>query len=215
MKIFSSKLCIQVKAFSLVEILVVLGLFSSISTLSLGALFNAQAINAKVQETQGILDNITLSYQTISRDIRFGSEFFCDTTVTPGTVPLLRKDCQYSSMTGGGTILVFKPADAAHENDRVMYYIKNGILYKDEYPFVGATSTLQMTANEVTITALTFFVEGAQTSSGLSDVGGASDYKQPLVTMLISGVTKPARSTVTPVTFNLQTTISVRQIDNK
>ena len=68
----------QIKAFSLVEILVVLGLFSSIATLSLGALFNAQAINAHLQATQAILDNINLSSQTITRDIRFGSLFHCN-----------------------------------------------------------------------------------------------------------------------------------------
>lgn len=215
MKRIFLKLYRGMPAFSLVEILVVLGLFSSISTLSLGALFNAQAINAKVQETQAILDNITLSYQTISRDIRFGSEFYCGTTIVPGVVPTQRKDCQYSNATGGGSVLVFKPSDAENDGDRVAYYLSNGVLYKDEYPFGGAVTTLQMTANEVTVTSLTFYVEGAQTSDGSNDVSGASDYKQPLVTLLIAGVTKPARSTVSPATFNLQTTISARQIDNK
>ena len=63
------------KAFTLVEMLVVVGLFSSIATLSLGALFNAQTINGNLQKTQAILDNINLSIQTMTRDIRFGSDF--------------------------------------------------------------------------------------------------------------------------------------------
>ena len=67
--------------FSLVEILVVLGLFSSIATLALGSLFNAQSLNGRLQETQAILDNINLSMQTITRDIRFGSEFYATTSV--------------------------------------------------------------------------------------------------------------------------------------
>jgi type II secretory pathway pseudopilin PulG len=59
-----------VQGYSLVEILMVLGLFSGIATLSLGALFNAQSVNTKLLETQTILDNMNLSLQTVRRAMR-------------------------------------------------------------------------------------------------------------------------------------------------
>jgi type II secretory pathway pseudopilin PulG len=208
---------IKIKAFSLVEILVVLGLFSSISTLVLGALFNAQAINGRLQETQAILDNVNLSTQTVTRDIRFGSDFYCATNVPTGavTVPVTRKSCSYTDGVGGG-VLIFRPADATTVNDRVVYYVTNGVLYKDEYRN-GVASILQMTADDVVIETIKFYVDGAYTSDPLDteNEGGASDYKQPIVTLLISGIAKSSNSNRTPVSFSIQTHVSSRELDNK
>jgi prepilin-type N-terminal cleavage/methylation domain-containing protein len=207
-----------VQGFTLIELLVVLGLFSGIATISLGALFNAQSINARLQESQAILDNVNLSTQTIARDIRFGSEFYCTTSLplTSVLVPTIRKSCPYGvGLTGGGTVLIFRPAETSTSTDRVAYYLKNGVLYREDYPRNAASSTLQMTSNEVTIKSITFFVDGAQKSDGSNDDAGASDYKQPLISILISGDTKPTMSSVKPVTFNIQTSVSAREIDNK
>ncbi len=202
----------KIEGFTLVEILVVLGLFSSIATLSLGALFNAQSVNARLQETQAILDNINLSSQTIIRDIRFGSNFYC-TEQLPVVIPTVRKNCVFG--TSRGSVLIFKSSEASDELDRVAYYVKDGVLYKDIYPNVGAKTVLQMTSDDVSISSFTFNVDGAQTSTGLDDDGNAIDYRQPLITMYLSGVTKPAKASTPPATFDVQTTISAREIDNK
>ena len=209
----------NVQGYSLVEILVVLGLFSSISTLSLGALFNAQSVNARLQETQTILDNMNLSTQTVTRDIRFGSDFHCEVTTPMGsissipTVPTNRKNCAPGSPQG--TVLILKPSDATNDSDRIAYYVSNGVLYKDVYPYLGTTTVLQMTSDDIYITSLKFYVDGANTSDGSNDDLGLTDYKQPLISMFLSGVTRPARSTTPPATFDIQTAISAREVDNK
>lgn len=201
------------RGFTLVELLVVLGLFSMISVLSLGALFNAQKINGRLQETQSIIDNINLSTQTITRDVRFGSEFYCDTTL-PATVPTVRRNCVYGVGVAAGKALIFRPSESTDYRDRVAYYVSNGILFKDEYPFGKASSTLQMTSDDVTITNLAFYVDGAQSSDGSVDFGGVTDLKQPIVTLLLSGKTNPA-SGGTSISFSVQTSISARDVDNK
>ena len=201
--------------FSLVEILVVLGLFSSISTLVLGALFNAQAINGRLQETQSILDNVNLSMQVVTRDIRFGSEFYCATSLPNESTPApsVRKSCAL----GGdrGTVIFFKPSDATNPLDRVAYSIAGGVLYKNEYRFGQARERLQMTASDVIIDSLTYYVDGANTSNGSNDEGGLSDFEQPLITILISGRSVSVSSARTPVTFSIQTSVSVRELDNQ
>lgn len=206
----------KIPGYSLVEILVVLGLFSSISTLSLGALFNAQSVNARLQETQIILDNMNLSSQTITRDIRFGSEFYCATALplTPSVVPTVRKNCTAKN-SSGGTVLIFKPSDSTNDLDRVAYYVKNGILYKDLYPYLGTTSVQQMTSDDITMSSFIFYVDGAQTSTGSNDDANAIDYKQPFITLVISGITRPAKASTPPSTFDIQTSISPRELDNK
>lgn len=211
---------VAVSAFSLVEMLVVLGLFSSIATLSLGALFNAQSINAHLQETQSILDNINLSIQTITRDIRFGSEFYGTSTIptNPSLVPVVRRNCEFGNGTNLGCgVLIFKSADAVDDLDRTAIYVSNGVLYKTDFPRGGIPVTLQMTTSDIIIStsSLVFYVEGAQTSGGTNDENGAIDYKQPLVTFLISGRTKPSKSSNPSVSFSLQTQVSAREPDNK
>ena len=209
----------KLRAFSLVEILVVLGLFSGITTLALGALFNAQTINGHLQETQSILDNVNLSLQTITREIRYGTEFYCSTVTPTSTVPLpsVRKNCAYGAdgSGGGGIALFFKPADVENDRDRIAYYVKNGTLYEDEYTYGEATTTFQLTTNDVLVKSLTFYVDGAQTSDGSNDDAGATDKEQPLITLLISGQTKSAKTNVPSTPFDIQTTISSRDIDNK
>ncbi len=206
---------IKCKGYSIVEILVVLGLFSSIATLSLGALFNAQSVNARLQETQAILDNMNLSSQTVTREIRFGSDFYCaaDLPTTRQTVPSVRKNCLPGSAPG--KVLIFKPSDAVNDLDRVAYYVSGGILYKDVYPYLGTTTVLQMTSDDVNVTNFSFYLDGANTSTGSSDDANAIDYKQPMVTIFLSGITRPAKASTPPATFDIQTVVSAREIDNK
>lgn len=209
------KLLKKIKGYSLVEILVVLGLFSSIATLSLGALFNAQSVNARLQETQAILDNINLSTQTVTREIRFGSDFYCAASLPQfqQSVPTVRKNCDENGAPG--TVLIFQPSDAENELDRVAYYVSNGVLYKDIYPYNGTTTILQMTSDDVNITSFRMYVTGANTSTGSNDDANAIDYAQPLVKVFISGVTRPAKASTPPATFDIETAISAREIDNK
>lgn len=205
----------SIQAFSLVEILVVLGLFSSISTLVLGALFNAQAINGRLQQTQAILDNVNLSTQTVTRDIRFGTDFYCTTTVPAGVyaVPTVRKSCSYENGVAG-KVLIFRPSNATANLDRVAYYVSSGVLYKNEY-FSGVASTIQMTADDVVVEAVNFYVDGANTSDGTSDEGNVSDFRQPIITFIISGRAKSYNSTRAPISFSLQTHVSSRALDNR
>ncbi len=204
------------KGFSLVEILTVLGLFSGIATLSLGALFNTQAVNKRLAENQAILDNANLSTQTITRDIRFGKEFYATSSlpVSMAVVPTMRKNCVY----GGAdlcTILIFQPGDASSTLDRVAYYVANGTLYKDSYPYGEASTTEQMTSDDVTINSLLFYVDGAQTSDGSNDVSSATDYTQPRITIFMTGVTNSRSQTVTPVSFYFETQVSPRELDTR
>lgn len=201
----------SISGLSLVEILVVLGLFSGIATISLATLFNTQAINVKLLQSQSILDNVNLSLQTIVREMRYGSDFYC-TSALEATAPTLRKGCPRN--LGGGTVLYFLPTDAVDEKDRAAYFVSNGILYKREILFSGASTTYQMTSEDIYITHLRFFVEGANTAAGTQDVGGAIDYAQPLISLFLSGTAKATNRDDSPVPFSVQTQISTRLLDN-
>ena len=189
----------QIRGFTLVEILVVLGVFSSVMVIAAGALLTTQSINTKLKESQSVLDNVNLSVELMARDIRYGSEFHCGVstftgaTLNPTASSTLRKNCSF--VRQGGTMLIFKPYNAATSTDRVAYYLDSGsILYKDEYTDEGnATTTYQVTTDNVTIKSLVFYVSGANTSAGVGrDVFNAHDYEQPIVSFTIFGETEPS-----------------------
>jgi len=195
-----------VRGFTLVELLVVLALFTTVITIATGALFSAQAINTKLQQTQIILDGVNLATEQMVRDIRYGSIFYCAASI-PGSIPD-RQNCAYPN---GNTVLMFKPPTGLtannSSNDRVVYYLSNGMVYRREYPEGVAGTAVQITSSDVTIDKLLFYVKGAQSTS-------ASEYIQPVVTLVISGVTKPVQEYITPVRFSVETTISTRKLDN-
>lgn len=204
-----------VRGFTLVELLVTMAIFLTIITIATGALFSAQAVNVRLEQTQLILDEVNLSTEVMVRDIRYGTTFYCD-TVLPDVPPTMRKSCTYPT---GGTVLVFRPAtqltgSTNRLNDRVAYYISNGALYRKEYPSGGDVKTSQLTSSDIIISNLAFYVTGAQSVSGSNDYGSQSDINQPLVTIVISGTTVPPKANAVPVSFSVQTTASSREIDN-
>lgn len=198
------------RGFTLIELLVTFALFTTIITIATGALFSAQAINVRLEQTQTIFDGVHLSLETMSRDIRYGTDFYCDTTV-PAVVPLVRHDCSYAD--GGGTVLIFKPTATLSSSDRVAYYIQDGGLYKNEYSNSILVDTYRITPVDAVIDSLAFYVRGAQSSSGLQDVANAVDYEQPLITVSLSGATNPTRPNTPPVRFSVQTSVSTRGVD--
>lgn len=202
------------KGFTLVEILVVLGLFSFIMTLATGVLYTTQAVNVKLQETQSVLDNVNLSIETIARDIRYGSDFHCGTQLLNETEIELRKNCSFESH--GGNILFFRPS-GGDVDDRVAYYASTtsygNVILRDEY-IGGATSTYQITSNDVDIKSLVYYVVGANTaSSSGTDVNDEHDFEQPLVTLTISGQTIPIETSASSTSFHMQSSISARELD--
>lgn len=206
------------QGFTLVEILVVLGLFSFIMTLATVSLVTTQSVSIKLQDTQSMMDNMNLSVESIARDIRYGSTFHCSSIVEDNTF-LDRKNCKLSE--SGGRVLFLKPFGASSDNDRDAYYatstVNGNVIFKDEYRN-GATTTYQVTANEVDIKSLVFYVTGASSTPPVDFVGDTSiyDYDQPLVTIIISGETRSLNLTkhASSTKFILETSVSSRTLDN-
>lgn len=209
------------EGFTLVEMLVVLGLFSYIMTLATSVLYSTQAVNVKLQETQSVLDNVNVSFETIVRDIRYGSDFHCMSTM-PGagdTSYLQRGNCSYNSVgeNHGGKILFLKPIDAVDNDDRVAYYATTTttgmVIQKDEYFTGKPKASYQVTADDVRIKSLLFYVAGASSTALTSGVAGTEDYMQPLITIVVSGETVPMKGGATTTPFVVQTSVSSRVLD--
>lgn len=217
-----------VPGFTLVEMLVVLGLFSFIMTLATSVLYSTQAVNVKLQETQAVLDNVNVSVEVMARDIRYGSDFRCANTVFDPEY-LQRNNCSYENVGEGhgGKVIFLKPIDAADKDDRVAYYATttvttmgtSTVIQKDEI-FVGKPrSSYQITADDVKIKTLMFYVVGASSTTFMKDgsnvdIPNTNDYVQPLIIVSATGETVPSKDGATTTPFVVQTSIASRVLDN-
>ena len=215
------------RGFTLVEMLIVLGLFSFMMTLATSVLYSTQAINVKIQETQSILDNVNIAIDTMSREIRYGTDFRASNSIED-TNFLRRKSSRYDT-THGGKVLFFKPQDSENDDDRVAYYASTtpygNVILKDEYTNGVRTRRYEITSNDVKIKSLIFYVNGANTSI-VSDPNnepngiGDEDHIQPLITMTLSGETisstfnaSNTSQKASTTKFIIQSSVSARTLD--
>ena len=110
---------------------------------------------------------------------------------TSGTVPVTSVPAVFSFAPFG--------SNPAQQSSRWVYTFSNGVLYRSTD---GGTSQIPITAPEVTINSLVFYVVGTQ----------RREVTQPKVVMVIQG-TAGAQKTKTKTSFYIQSTAVQRSLD--
>jgi prepilin-type N-terminal cleavage/methylation domain-containing protein len=174
------------KGFSLVELLVAIGVFSFIMTISAGAYLVMIQINQRAQATALVADTLSFVFENMTREIRTGLNYGCPTAPTNCT-----DGTTFSFTNTTGQNIVYTRVAPAGQNG----YITEAI---DTDP------PLRLTDSSINITSLKFTLVGA-------GVPGSGDYVQPYVQMFVSGVANagPGQS----LSFSLQTSATMRGID--
>ncbi len=200
------------KGFTLVELLVSLAIFSIVVISSLGAMLSIADANRRVQKTRAVLDNLSLSIESMSRNLRLGNSYHCDKiNVTTKAVPSsnlhVPQDC--SSVGGWGDFISFEDqyGNPSSDIDQAMYYLDsdpasptNGSIMYRKY---GTTTPIALTSDDLTIKSLRFYVTG---------ITGVGEKPQPKVIFVLSGFTQVGRAQE-PVEVNIQTTVSQRPLN--
>lgn len=187
------------RGFTLVEMMVSVAIFAIVMTVALGALLSMSESDRKAQTLKSVINNMNFALDAMSRSIRTGQAYHCDTT--QGTLSVTR-DCPDNPASS----LAYQPA----QGGTVIYRLENssGSLCGQPSGAVGCivrstdggVTYGAITSSEVYINALSFYVTGAQSAS-----------VQPKVTILISGVVTVSGAQDSP--FNLQTSVTQRLYD--
>jgi prepilin-type N-terminal cleavage/methylation domain-containing protein len=205
------------RGFTLIEILVSVGIFSVVMVIALGALLAVSAGERKGETIKSVVNNLDFALESMSRTVRTGLYYHCGTSNVPGSGELSPQDCA----SPGSNFFIFKSNDAA--NPYVAYCLSGSSIWRLQAPTLSGLSTscgsgsyLQMTAPEVKITNLTFYVNGslgypAGGSSACSSPGSTADCIQPRVVMAVSG--SISSGDISKTDFNIQTTITQRLYD--
>jgi prepilin-type N-terminal cleavage/methylation domain-containing protein len=178
--------------FTLIEVLVSVSIFAIVMLVATGAVFSIVEANKKTHTLKSVMTNLNFALESMARDIRVGSQFSCngggDCYNSPGQIFAYKAN---RDIDGDGV-----------SNDFIEYRLADEGIQKRVYGGSnGYTSTI--TANEIHIESLKFYVIGSQPTPG--------DTKQPKVVITIKGYSGAGN---TRSDFNIQTTVSQRAIDS-
>jgi type II secretory pathway pseudopilin PulG len=200
--------------FSMVEMIVSIGLFTTLMLIIVGSFLSVTDAARKARSTRIALDNVSSAVDYMAREIRLGSYFRCETDTVLDAGYLADPNgnpasCSYSS--GGGNILAFERAGGSltgfnHQLDQLVFWYEvdgNGVGRLRRSTASGANPE-DLTAPEINITDFRFYVYGTD-HAGVNPANA----DQPRITIVIRGVAGGNKAK-TQVSFSLQTTLSAR-----
>lgn len=177
------------RGFTLIELIVSLGLLIVVVTVSSTTLLSLTDINRKAQSLRTAFDNLNLALESMSRDIRTGVVYTCNPL---GVATLSFKDSGNDCTITSGTSIAFLAA-----NGKTVVYKKVGTAIQRSRE--GGSNFHTLTSPNVKI---------SEFSVGVSGTTRGGD--QPKVLMLIKGI---AGTDEAQVSFVMQTSITQRMPD--
>lgn len=179
----------QQRGFTLIEMIVAVGLFAIVMVVCIGALLSLVDANRKAQALQSVMNNLNIALDGMVREIREGSNYRCG-----GSNP-----SDPNCATTPGTIFYFSPNCAGSCPDWI-YDFHDGSLWRSVNGLVSGE--LPLTAPEVTIDSVNFYVIGAEPGDSL----------QPKVVIVVKGSAGSSKTTVR-TSFHIQATAVQRLLD--
>jgi len=176
------------KGFTLVELLISIGVFLVIMTISLGSIISILDAGRKARSLKEVMTNLNFATEVISREVRFGRNYYCGVdTNSPHTAS--------NSCSDGDTSITFTTSEGVDTIYRLSgTQIEKSIDYGVSY--------LGVTSPDVTVEGLTFYV---------FNTAPAPNQRQPRMLMLVRGYAgvKPTVQS----RFTLQTAMSQRALN--
>ncbi|MGD0328481.1 MAG: glycine-rich domain-containing protein [Minisyncoccia bacterium] len=128
---------LKIRGYTLVELIVAVGLFALIMTLTAGAYIIVIGLTARAQGTASSIDNLSFALETMTRNIRTGTGYNCGGL----------GDC-----SSGSSNFSFRNA----QGTATSYSLSNGVIMTQ--------NTIPLTDPSVKVTSLMFYASGTKTS---------------------------------------------------
>jgi prepilin-type N-terminal cleavage/methylation domain-containing protein len=191
---------IHTKGFSLVELLVSVALFTIVITMAVGTLLVIVDANAKAQNMQDVMTNLTFALDSMSREIRTGRGYYCG--YVAGKMPSGIGEFETQDCNAGNALTIVEGGSSltgVGNNPRIFYHYNQAETSIERR--IGDGNWVPITSNEVVIENMYFTV----TDSSVFDGAQAS------VTIYIQGQAGTIKNVDT--NFALQTTVTKRLLD--
>tara|TARA_B100000508_G_scaffold138723_1_gene135357 strand:- start:2496 stop:3152 length:657 start_codon:yes stop_codon:yes gene_type:complete len=207
--------------FTLVEMVVSLGVFSIVVTIAVGALLVLIGSNDQLQKEQSVMTNLSFAVDSMTREIRTGINYFCDSRPNKNAGPNGEKifqdgevldpeptqDCVNGNSSNrdyhGISFVEGGRSITGADDTRIVYFYDrtDGKLYRR----ISGQNAQSIVSSGIYITDAEFYV---QESAPLT--AGVGEHDQASVTIFIE-----ARDENDPTNkaYQIQTTISQRALD--
>lgn len=185
----SSGTAVFARGYTLIEVIVALSIFGVVMAISGGSLISVLHANNEARATQIVMNNMNFVLEEMSRQIRLGSEHDCGNQNNPGS----NTSSPDTDCSGGGYYIEF----ISSVGDTIAYRINGTQIEKQ----VNAGPFLALTAPEVTINSLKFFVRNTD----------PTDNEQPQIMIVVDGEATEGRQRSH---FIVQTTLTQRLLDS-
>ncbi len=179
--------------FTLIEMIVAVGLFAVVMVICVGALLSLVHANRKAQALQSVMNNLNIALDGMVRSVRMGNDYNGSSV---GCAAPDGNDCPT-----GSTRLVFHPycdTDTCNPSDTRAYYFEGGSIKRS----INGSEGVAITAPEVSIDEMLFHVVGSD----------RTDARQPKVVIVVKG-SAGASGTAARTTFHIQATAVQRVLD--
>lgn len=176
------------RAFSLLELIVSIGLFTIVVTIAASAYLSLISLNRKAQATNDVSSNLAFVMESISRSIRTGSSYDCG-----------GGGGELNCWASGSTVFSF-----TNEDGQTVTYLRksNGTVGVCVSGTCTDSSANSITDPRISISSLRFYVEGV----------GFGDGTQPRVLIALTGTITPDPRSA-PVSFSIQTSATQRLLE--
>ena len=186
--------------------LVSLSLFTIVITITMGAFLSLIGNSGQLQNEQSIMTSLTFALDSMTREIRTGTEYVC--TATASTTVYSATAIANCSPTAGSTGISFREAGGSvsgASGDRIAYFYDatNDTIMRR----VGNAAAQNIISSGITVTNARFFVTGV---AKLGSIPATAETVQPAVTVIIEA---SETGSATDKPFVIQTTITQRSLD--
>jgi prepilin-type N-terminal cleavage/methylation domain-containing protein len=216
------------EGFTLIEMIVSLGIFAIVITMAVGALLVLIASNQRLQDEQGVMTNLSYAVDSMTRELRTGYGYFCagvnsPTAAIPGGLQIFNdnrddhedllsddvSDCDPSSAVHDrayrGVSFVEGGDSITGSSERILFYFFEDSTNPENSTImrrVGDDPAQSVISSGLIVTDARFVVTGSEALSG-------GDTEQPTVTIYIEAeeVNDDTKK------YRLQTTVTQRVLD--
>lgn len=204
------------RGFTLIEMIVSLGVFAIVVTITTGALLTLVYSNQRYQNEQNVMTNLSFALDSMTREMRMGTNYYCASAGSASggifgdptdheDLETDVRDCQNgrgSNDVHGVSFIEGGDSITGPTVNRILYFYDEG--EKKLYRRVGDADPQPITSENIIIDHADFFV--TDTEQLITD--GGNDKLQPTITIQVV-----ARDSAGTASSSVQTTVTQRALD--